>query len=219
MKYLETVIKSGIFSGVSKSDYILAFEELAITGRVLKKGSLVFHEGQEMSKLCIVKKGSVRGEKMYIEGDAHIIQLWDEDMIFGLEAAVSKRKTAAMDYISHEDSEIVFISWDSILNSRYSEVILEALLQKLADDNIKKTHKINILAHKGLREKIMIYLDILQKKQANPDGSVHVNMNREQLAQYLCVNRSALSNELSKMKSEGIIDFERNTFRMKCNKK
>ena len=57
-----------------------------------------------------------------------------------------------------------------------------------------------------------VYLNVLAKKSGG--NTVQVKMSREQMARYLCVNRSALSNELNKMKREGIIDFHRGTFRI-----
>ena len=84
------------------------------------------------------------------------------------------------------------------------------LMQKLAGDSIKKTRKIEILGERGLRNRIMIYLDVLRKKEGS--SVVTVKMNREQFAQYLCVSRSALSNELNKMKREKIIDFNKERF-------
>lgn len=81
----------------------------------------------------------------------------------------------------------------------------------MASDNIRKMHKIEILAERGLRNRILMYLEILHRKSGT--DTVSVKMSREQLAQYLCVNRSALSNELNKMKREKIIDFERDQFR------
>ena len=76
--------------------------------------------------------------------------------------------------------------------------------------NIKKTRKIEILGERGLRNRIMIYLDVLRKKEGS--SVVTVKMNREQFAQYLCVSRSALSNELNKMNREKIIDFNKDQF-------
>lgn len=83
-------------------------------------------------------------------------------------------------------------------------------MHHLADDNIRTSHKLEILAENGLRARIMIYLRILQQKAGG--NTVTVRMSREQLAQFLCVNRSALSNELNKMKREGVIDFSRDKF-------
>ena len=71
-------------------------------------------------------------------------------------------------------------------------------------------HKIEILAERGLRDRVIVYLNILARRfQSNV---VTVPLSREQLASYLCVNRSALSNELSKMRQDGIISFKGREF-------
>ena len=211
MKYLGTIIESGLFDNLNRTDYMHAFEELNVIGQNMKKDDVIFRVGDKVSKICIIDRGSVRGEKAYPNGELHIIQIYDEGNIFAIETAVSKKKTAPIDYICNVDCTIVFISLTNINNSRFSRQIYDVLMQHMASDNIRKMHKIEILAERGLRNRIMMYLEILHKKTGK--DTVTVKKSREQLAQYLCVNRSALSNELNKMKREKIIDFEKDQFR------
>ena len=210
MKYLEGVIESGLFSEIDKSDYIEAFEQLKITGRSYKKNEPVFYEGDLIDKICIIREGSIRSEKVYPDGELYIVDIFDTGTIFGMEVAVSKTKKAAVDYISNEESVVVFVSTHSIERSTYSEEINRAIIFMLSDSNIKMAHKVEILAERGLRDRIMVYLNVLRSKAGG--NTVTIKMSREQLAQFLCVNRSALSNELNKMKREGIIDFKGSRF-------
>ena len=210
MKYLEGVIESGLFSEIDKRDYIEAFEQLKITGRSYKKNEPVFYEGDLIDKICIIREGSIRSEKVYPDGELHIVDIFDTGTIFGMEVAVSKTKKAAVDYISNEESVVVFVSTHSIERSTYSEEINRAIIFMLSDSNIKMAHKVEILAERGLRDRIMVYLNVLRSKAGG--NTVTIKMSREQLAQFLCVNRSALSNELNKMKREGIIDFKGSRF-------
>ena len=204
MKYLERVINCGLLEQIKKSAYITAFEQLEITARNFNKNEAVFFESDEVDKICIVDKGSVRSEKVYPNGEAHIVGVFDEGMIFGLEFAVSKKRLAATDFICNERSSVIFISMQSIEKNEYAEGLHKALTYMLADSNIRMSHKLEILAEKGLRKRIMVYLAVLQGKSGS--NTVTLNMNREQLAQFLCVNRSALSSELSKMRAEGVIE-------------
>ena len=210
MQYLESVINSGLLNELKKSDYMDAFEQLKISGRNYKSGETVFFEGDIIDKFCIVKTGSVRSEKTYLNGEVHIVELFDEGSVFGLAFALSKSRITALDFVSNEESEIVFVSMHSIRKSRFSNEINTALNYMMADSNIKMGHKIEILAERGLRERMMVYLHVLRTKSGS--DTVTIRMSREQLAQYLCVNRSALSNELSKMKKDGIIDFKGSRF-------
>ena len=210
MQYLESIIDSGLLNELKKSDYMDAFEQLKISGRNYKSGETVFFEGDIIDKFCIVKKGSVRSEKTYLNGEVHIVELFDEGSVFGLAFALSKSRITALDFVSNEESEIVFVSMHSIRKSRFSNEINTALNYMMADSNIKMGHKIEILAERGLRERMRVYLHVLRTKSGS--DTVTIRMSREQLAQYLCVNRSALSNELSKMKKDGIIDFKGSRF-------
>lgn len=210
MQYLESIIDSGLLSELKKSDYMDAFEQLKISGRHYSPGETVFFEGDIIDKFCIVKSGSVRSEKTYLSGEVHIVDIFEEGAVFGLAFAVSRSRISALDFVSNEDAEVVFVSMHSIRKSRFADGMNRALTYMLADNSIKLSNKVEILAERGLRERVMVYLHILQAKAGS--NTVTVRMSREQLAQFLCVNRSALSNELSKMKKEGIIDFKGPTF-------
>ena len=107
---------------------------------------------------------------------------------------------------------MLLVNMRSIERSQVKDQLHSALLEMLADDNIRMTNKVEILAERSLRGRILIYLNILARKSGS--DVVSVRMSREQMAQYLCVNRSALSNELNKMKREGLIDFKRGQFRL-----
>lgn len=212
MQYLESVINSGLFSELKKSDYMDAFEQLKVSGRNYQPGETIFFEGDLIDKFCIVRDGSIRSEKTYLNGEVHIVDMFDEGSVFGLAVAASRSRVTAIDYISNEASTVVFVSMHSIQKNRFSKELQKALTFMLADSNIKMRNKIEILAEKGLRDRVMMYLHVLQAKSGT--DTVTVRMSREQLAQFLCVNRSALSNELSKMKKEDIIDFKGSTFKI-----
>ena len=210
MQYLESIINSGLFNELKKTDYMDAFEQLKVSGRSYQSGEAVFFEGDLIDKFCIVKEGSVRSEKTYLNGEVHIIDIFDEGSVFGLAVAASRSRVSPVDFISNEESEVVFVSLHSIQKNRFSGELQKTLTYMLADSNIKMRNKIEILAERGLRDRVMMYLHVLQVKSGT--DTVTVRMSREQLAQFLCVNRSALSNELSKMKKEGIIDFKGSRF-------
>lgn len=210
MKSFESVIESGLFGEMDKRNYIGAFEQLKITGRSYKKNEVIFYEGDIVDKVCIIREGSVRSEKIHPDGELHIVDIFDAGSIFALEVSSSRTKKAAVDYISNEEAVVVFVSMHSIEKNPYREDINRAMLYMLSDANIKMAHKIEILAERGLRNRIMVYLNVLRSKAGG--NTVTIKMSREQMAQFLCVNRSALSNELNNMKREGIIDFSGTRF-------
>ncbi|MCQ2566826.1 MAG: helix-turn-helix domain-containing protein [Mogibacterium sp.] len=118
-----------------------------------------------------------------------------------------------MDYFANENCSVVFISLESILNSPFRDELLTVLIHTLTMFNIKMERKIDMLAEKSLRDKILMYLNLMSER--NRSKEFNTRMTQEQFAQFLCVNRSALSNELSKMKKDGIIDFKKDHFILK----
>ena len=88
--------------------------------------------------------------------------------------------------------------------------VLEKLLTLISDENMRKEYRLAILFQKGLRDRIMTFLTMQANKRHADTFSVPFT--REEMASYLCINRTCLSHELSLMEQEGIIKFHRNTF-------
>lgn len=99
---------------------------------------------------------------------------------------------------------------DIDLSDKDKLIIYRNIINCIGNTNAKQCHKIEIVSQKSIRDKIMTYL-LIQKnnKQSN---SFNISFDRDQLANYLCVNRSVLSHELSLMQQEGIIKFKKNHF-------
>ena len=86
------------------------------------------------------------------------------------------------------------------------------MLRILARKNVVLVQKIEHLTRRSTREKLLSYLSIRARETGS--GSFSIPFNRQELADYLAVDRSALSNELSKMRDEGILEFDRNEFEL-----
>ena len=82
----------------------------------------------------------------------------------------------------------------------------------VADKNARLMAKVEVISQKSLREKILTFLSLQAQMQGS--GYFEIPMSRQELAEYLCADRSALSRELSGMKADGLLDYDRNTFRL-----
>ena len=82
----------------------------------------------------------------------------------------------------------------------------------LGEKNYILNHKIDLLVIKGIKEKLAAFLLNMQKESGNKQFTI--NMNRNELAEYLNVSRPSMSRDLSSLKAEGIIDYHKNTFRI-----
>jgi CRP-like cAMP-binding protein len=111
--------------------------------------------------------------------------------------------------------EILFIPGEAVLApgalpEAIRLTVFSRLLALLSQENMKKEYRFAILSRKGLRERILTYLTMQSNKRGTAD--VTIPFSREEMASYLCVNRSALSHELSRMRQEGILEFRKNRF-------
>lgn len=210
-QYLNAMIKSGLLQEIEAERRDAACECMGITIKRYREEQRIFEEEEAISHVGIVASGAVRSEKFYPEGDVHLVYLYQPGECFALETAASRRRTAPLTYTADREATVLFISVDEMMQSAFSSRFGMALMHLLADDNIKKLYKIETLSRRGLRDRILSHFYILQKKSGGRTFSL--NMDREQFAQYLCVNRSALSSELNQMKREGIIDFQKDQFR------
>lgn len=115
--------------------------------------------------------------------------------------------------ISLTDSSIVWIEYKSLSKSLYYQKILNNLLNIISTKNLILNKKLQILSKRTTREKILEYLSN-QKKALSLDSNFEINLNRNEMADYLALDRSNLSRELGKLKKEGIIDFKKNKFKL-----
>lgn len=212
IKSMEILKKSGLFGRLSDKECELLFNMIAISEKSYSKREIIVHEGSEVQHFFIVKKGKVIGEKFHIEGETDLLNVFEEGEILGLEAASSTLKTSPLTYTADTEAAVIMIEIASILSCPLKEVILENIIHLLSDISIRQMYKIQVISKHGLRERIMAHLLIMQRKRNSE--VFDIRMSQEQLAQYLCVNRSALSYELNKMKKEGIIDFKKSKFKI-----
>ncbi len=210
--HLETIQRSGLLEELSKSRKAEAISQLGFQVKQLGPEEMAVLEGDKITDIMILHAGMIRGEKFHIEGKVDLMHMYQRGEIFGAEAVVSRLKTSPLTYIADKDAVILSVPFRNIKQSEFAGEIMLALLRILADDNIKKLYKIETLSKRGLRERIMTYLRIISRKVGKERFCVH--MDRAQFAQYLCVNRTALSYELNQMKRDGLIDFQKDWFRI-----
>lgn len=202
-KYLESISKSGLFRYLDESCYEQAWEELCMSVRSFTDKQTIYAQGEAVHRVAIVHEGLVKGEKFHEEGTSHLAHMYASGETFAFEGAVSGGKTSPLDFIAEGDAVIVFFDVERIYEGSFERELIRGFMELLANDNIKKMYRIEVLSQRGLRERILAYLRILAAKKES--DTINLNMSRSQLAYYLCVNRTALSYELHKMKRDGVI--------------
>ena len=183
--------------------------------RSYKKGDVVFAEGDKAKYLGIVLEGSVQLVRVDYYGNRSILTNIEPPQLFGEAFACAGLKSLPVDAVAATDTRILLLDAQRIAcpcgNACpcHGQTILN-LLHIVAKKNLVLHQKIEITSKRSTREKLMTYL-LLQAKNAK-SHTFTVPYDRQELADYLEVDRSGLSAEISKLRNEKVLECRRSTF-------
>ncbi len=214
MKSVFNIIKSNpLFKGIAFSDYEQIFACLSFKINNYKKGDFILHFGDKVHFVGIIISGAIKIIKDDYEGNSSIIAKLSKSEIFAETFACANILHSPVTVQASEDCEILLIDYRKIIYCcsnacEFHTKLIENMLNLIAIKNLKLSQKIEILSKRTTREKLLMFLDL----HSGGMKKFTITFNREELAQYLCVDRSAMSNELSKMRDEGLIRFKKSEF-------
>ena len=183
--------------------------------RNYKKGDAVFAEGDKAKYLGIVLEGSVQLVRVDYYGNRSILANIEPPQLFGEAFACAGLKSLPVDAVAATDTRILLLDAQRIARPCgnacpcHGQTILN-LLHIVAKKNLVLHQKIEITSKRSTREKLMTYL-LLQAKNAK-SHTFTVPYDRQELADYLEVDRSGLSAEISKLRNEKVLECRRSTF-------
>ena len=202
-----------LFKNISKEKAERLIVDLGAYRKDYKKGDYVANAGERIDHVYYIEKGSIRAENVDYSGNVSIISKVGVGGVFGGAYAFSD-EICPLDVLAVEDSRIIVFPAASLFkrvrDNDVGEVFTRNFVGVLAAKSVSLVTKINHVTAKGIRGKITAYLTTESAK--NQSDSFTVPFSRQQLADYLSVDRSALSKELSSMKEEGLIDYRKNKF-------
>lgn len=211
----EICSKSILFKGIDKEIIRKFLSCLSYEVVFLKKGELLIKEDDYIDYLGLVLEGEVNVSKYCPDGSESLLSKLKTNEVFALDIVCTPSKKSFYYAYTSKPSFILKIDKNilehiNILSLKDIQRIYENIIVCLANTCAKKCHKIELVSQKSIRDKIMTYL-LIQKNNQN-SNKFKISFDRDQLANYLCVNRSVLSHELSLMQQEGIIKFKKNEF-------
>ena len=173
-----------------------------------------------MEAVGILLSGKADMIKEDLWGNKTLLVSMQKGELFGESFSCGIVKNATVSFIADTASKILFLPFSRILRTcnmscKFHHRLIENMVTVIAEKNVVLMDKVDILSKKTLREKISTYL--LQEASKQQSLYFDIPLGRVQLAEYLCADRSALTRELNIMKSEGYIDFDKNTFRLLKN--
>lgn len=209
-----TLEKTKLFQGIAPKDYDALLQCLQASSRFFSKGSFI-SLADDVPRVGLLIEGGIFLLKEDFYGNRHIIAHLDPGDLFGESFICGGASSLAFSIQASQDCAILFLSFEKALqtchqNCIFHHTLIRNMVTLIAQKNLSLLDKLDITTRPNLRSKILTYLSQLAQKQNNP--TVTSPMGRAELADFLGVNRSALTRELNHMEKDGLISFHRNCF-------
>lgn len=216
-KYYNILKNCELFKNTSSDDLERILRCLSSKYKVYKKNDFIFYEDDKANYAGIVLSGSVYVIKEDFWGNRAILAKLEQGDLFGETYALSDEDRLPISVVAIQDCEVILIDFKKILKSCSSSCtfhakLIENILKILANKNVALNQKIHHIVKRTTREKLISYLS--EQAERAKSNVFKIPFNRQELADYLSVDRSAMSNELSKLREEGFLEFNKNEFKL-----
>ena len=216
-KYISILKRTQMFSGVREDEIESMLSCLDAKLFTYKKGEYILRQGEHLNDITVLVDGKLHIQKDDYWGNRSILGQIAVGEMFG-EAYVAPESGALLnDVVAVEDSSVIFFDVKRIITTcssacRFHAMVVQNLFFAISEKNRKLVQKLGHMYKRSTREKLISYLSEEAKWQKSPYFTIPYN--RQQLADFLSVDRSAMSNELCKMRDEGLLEFDKNQFRL-----
>ena len=207
--------KTPLFQGIAPKELEQMLGCLGASARQYGKGQTIYHVGETVEQMGVVVTGSVHVVQDDVWGNRSIWAQVGPGQVFAETYASLPGGVLNVGVEAVEETQVLFLDVGRVLQvcpggCPFHSRLLRNLLQVMALKNLNLTRKISHITPRSIRERMLAYLSNEAVRQGTMD--FRIPFNRQQLADYLSVDRSALSAELSKMKREGLLDYQKNHF-------
>lgn len=216
-KYIPILKRTRLFAGVGDSEIESMLLCLDARLYTYKKGEYVLRQGEHLSDIIVLVDGNLHIQKDDYWGNRSILGQISAGEMFGEAYVTPESGVVLNDVVALEDSVVVFFDVKRIITTcssacRFHATVVQNMFYAISEKNRKLVQKLGHMSKRSTREKLISYLSEEAKRQNS--SSFTIPFNRQQLADFLSVDRSAMSNELCKMRDDGLLEFDKNQFRL-----
>ena len=217
MQEVPQQLNTPLFQGIEPQDRAAMLHCTGYHIARYPKGKPIALEQERIAHIGIVLEGAVDMIKEDIWGNKTILARIGKDDLFGETFACGSDSLSVVSFVVSKDAVVLFMPFCKAMHTcsngcEFHQKLVDNMVRIIADKNRELLRKIEVISQKTLREKILAYLSI-QAQQQNA-RYFELPLGRTELAEYLCADRTALARELGKMKNEGLIDYDKNMFRI-----
>ena len=183
--------------------------------REFEKQAVLIAPGDRVDWFAIVLRGKAQISQIFSDGTSSLMDALGPGYPLGTDLICTRSRRSPYYAIAAGPLQILQFPGTLLLEpgalpEETRMVLQRNLLTILSDSNLRKHYRLAILAQRGLRDRVLVYLTMQAERRGT--HTFRIPFSREELAAFLCVNRSALSHELSRMEAEGLIRFRKNEF-------
>ncbi len=213
-KYLELLKSIPLFTGIAQNELESMLGCLEAQDTNVRKDEILLLAGKPPEHIGIVLTGQLHIVKEDYDGNRTLVAAITPGEIYAEALCCAGVRESPVTVLADCDSVVMLLRFDRILHTcprscGFHARLIENMLGVIARKNLMLQGRMEIISIRSVREKVLRYLNSFIHE---PGQYITIPFNREELANYLCVERSALSHELSRMKKDGLIDYRKNQF-------
>ena len=213
---MDFISKTALFQGCSEEDIFTMAKHLDFRTNRYRKGEVILSAGSIVTDIGLVLSGSVRIEHTDLWGNKSILGITPAGGVFAESYACIPNEPMLVDAAANEDCKILFISVPKLFAPCPAWGCQSRLIQNLlaisAGKNLLLSKRSLHTSPKTIRGRLLSYFS--QEALAQGSRKITIPFDRQQLADYLNLDRSALSKELGKMKRDGLMEYRKNVFEL-----
>lgn len=216
-KYIKSMKKSRLFSNLDDEEILSILSCIGATVKDFKKDEYILRIGEHLDTIMILLAGQLCIQQEDYWGNRNVLDILNTGDTFG-EAYLSPHSGPLInDVIATKDSTVMRIESKRLLTvcsctCSYHTQAVQNFIYTITEKNRMLVGKINVITKRTTRDKLITYLSQVAAKHNN--SVFEIPFNRQQLADYLSVDRSAMSKELCRMRDEGFLTFDKNHFEL-----
>ncbi len=211
---MDFLLNNALFKNMGKDEVMQLITSVGYVKKTFNPGEAIVHQGDVITNIGIVVTGKATGIKYTPEGEEIIVSRMKSGSVFGDVLSGANGFASPVAVQAGEDCSVMFIDYKGLLFSDFpaTHKVLQNMIENISHKYFNQSRRMDILMLKSVRSKIVAYLEGESSKKSS--RTFDIDLDRRLLADFLGVDRSALSRELSRMKAEGLIEYRKNSFKI-----
>ena len=211
---------SPFFEGIEETEEEKVLKGLDAHEMTYDKENYILHCGEQVKEMGLLVSGGLLIVQEDFWGNRNLVAKIGPGDVFAETFACMQRRNINVNVIAEETADVLWLNVQNILNADgetegWKLVLLRNLLENMAEKNLRFNEKLTHMGKRNTREKLLSYLSAESIRHSSL--SFDIPFDRQQLADYLCIDRAAMSTEISKLQKEGFIKTNRNHFELKLS--